>query len=94
MLKTKQKESCCGTGIIESGCCRVESLINVDERGQMVLPKDLRDKAGIKAGDKFAVVSWNRDGVVCCLTLIKTDVLADQVKEFLGPVMKDILSGK
>ena len=28
--------------------CRVESLFTVDDRGQMVLPKDLRDKAGIK----------------------------------------------
>ena len=35
-------------------CCRVESIISVDERGQMVLPKDLRDKANIRAGDKLA----------------------------------------
>ena len=40
-----------------AGCCKVESLISVDERGQMVLPKDLRDKAGIKPGDKLAVIS-------------------------------------
>jgi AbrB family looped-hinge helix DNA binding protein len=41
-------------------CCnsrRVESLVAVDERGQMVLPKDLRDKAGIRPGDKLALVT-------------------------------------
>jgi bifunctional DNA-binding transcriptional regulator/antitoxin component of YhaV-PrlF toxin-antitoxin module len=60
----------------------------------MVLPKDLRDKANIKAGDKFAVVSWEKDGAVCCLTLIKADSLAEQVKDFLGPVMQNVFSGK
>ena len=94
MVKIKEKKSCCEAGSMETNCCRVESLISVDERGQMVLPKDLRDKANIKAGDKFAVVSWNKDGAVCCLTLIKTDVLADQVKEFLGPVMRDVITIK
>ena len=94
MVKTKQKEACCGTSGITSSCCRVESMISVDERGQMVLPKDLRDKANIKAGDKFAVVSWEKDGAICCMTLIKADALAGQVKEFLGPVMRDVMSGK
>jgi AbrB family looped-hinge helix DNA binding protein len=70
----------------ELNCCKVESIISVDERGQMVLPKDLRDKAKIKAGDKFALVSWDKDGEVCCLYLIKTDYLAETVKGFLSPV--------
>ncbi len=85
---------CCSANNIKSSRCRVESLISVDERGQMVLPKDLRDKANIKAGDKLAVISWERDGEVCCLTLIKADALADQVKGFLGPVMRDVMSDK
>ena len=70
----------------ELNCCKVESIISVDERGQMVLPKELRDKAKIKAGDKFALVSWDKDGEVCCLYLIKTDYLAETVKGFLGPM--------
>jgi AbrB family looped-hinge helix DNA binding protein len=93
-MPNKQKESCCGSNGLMKSCCRVESLISVDERGQMVLPKDLRDKAGIKAGDKLAVVSWEKDGIVCCLTLIRADALATQVRDFLGPVMSDVISGK
>ena len=38
-------------------CCKVEALVSVDERGQMVLPKEVRDKANIKSGDKLAVAS-------------------------------------
>jgi bifunctional DNA-binding transcriptional regulator/antitoxin component of YhaV-PrlF toxin-antitoxin module len=56
----------------------------------MVLPKELREKANIRAGDKLAVISWLKDGEVCCFTLIKADALAERVKEFLGPVLKGI----
>jgi antitoxin PrlF len=90
MVKADPKKSCCTGAGKSAGCCRVESLISVDERGQMVLPKELRDKANIKAGDKLALISWEKDGDICCLTLIKADNLADRVKEFLGPVMSDM----
>ncbi len=72
-------------------CCSVESVITVDERGQMVLPKELREKAKIKAGSKFGVVSCEKNGEVCCLMLVKMDALSEMVQGFLGPVMKDIL---
>jgi len=57
----------------------------------MVLPKDLREKAGIKAGDKLAVVTMQKDGATCCLTLLKVDELAGLVKDLLGPVMTEVL---
>lgn len=72
-------------------CCKVESIVGVDERGQMVLPKDLRERAGIAPGDKLAVTSWEMDGKVCCITLVKADSLVDMVKTELGPVLKEII---
>ena len=82
----------------EASCCvatpdgwQVESMVSVDERGQMVLPKEVRKKAGIEAGEKLALVSCAKDGVVCCLTLMKADQLSAMVKGILGPVMKEIL---
>ncbi len=69
------------------GCCRVESLISVDERGQMVLPKDLRQRAGIRAGDKLAAVTWDQGGGVCCVCLIKADRLTEMVQSVLGPLL-------
>ena len=35
----------------------VEALVPIDARGQIVLPKDVREKAGINAGDKVAVMA-------------------------------------
>ncbi|HVO66444.1 MAG TPA: HgcAB-associated protein [Syntrophales bacterium] len=93
MVKSNPKASCCASGNEAASCCRVESMISVDERGQMVLPKELRDKANIKAGDKLALISWEKSGEICCISLIKSDYLAEKVKEFLGPVMKDVASG-
>jgi len=89
MAKNDKTESCCSPES-KNACCKVESLITVDERGQMVLPKDLRERAKIQAGDKFALISWYKDGEVCCFTLIKAEALAERVKEFLGPVLKGI----
>ncbi len=76
----RKNNSCCGPDGGGMGGCRMESLVGVDERGQMVLPKDLRDKAGIRPGDKLAVVSWEKDGKVCCLTLIKAEDFAGNRK--------------
>jgi antitoxin PrlF len=72
-------------------CCKVQSIVTVDERGQMVLPKEVREQAGIGPGDKLAVVSMEKDGKVCCITLMKIEALTDVVRGVLGPVMKDIL---
>jgi antitoxin PrlF len=82
----QKKQACCA-----GPTSRVESVLTIDERGQMVLPKDLRGRAGIKPGDKLAVVSHERDGDVCCITLIKADALTDVVKGVLGPMMQDII---
>ena len=76
----------------DESCCAIEALISVDERGQMVLPKDLRESAVIRPGDKLALIAWKKDGAVCCMTLIKADELKGLVRGKLGPLMKDILT--
>ncbi len=88
MTAVGEKESCCMPGGICS--CRVESIVSVDERGQMVLPKDLREKAKIRPGDKLAVISMEKNGKICCLSLIKAEELENMVKSMLGPVMDEI----
>ncbi len=93
MSKKSPKVPFCSPTDKGMSCCNVESIISIDERGQMVLPKELRDKANIRAGDKLAIVSWDKGGEVCCIYLIKTEHLAERVKDFLGPMMKDMVSG-
>jgi AbrB family looped-hinge helix DNA binding protein len=85
--ETKQNNS----SAQNSSCCRIESIVTVDERGQMVLPKEIREKAEIKSGDKLAVVGWQKEGKICCLSLIKAEDFADMVKGLLSPMMKDII---
>jgi AbrB family looped-hinge helix DNA binding protein len=75
---------------MQPGCCQVEALVSVDERGQLVLPKELRKKAGINAGDKLAVASWNFNNQVSCLFLLKAEDLANIVKDMLGPIVNEI----
>ena len=92
MARKSQKTSCCAPAGRNQSSCKVESIISVDDRGQMVLPKELRDKAHIRSGDKLAVVSWDKGGEICCIYLIKTEYLAEQVKGFLGPMMKEMVT--
>ena len=91
MRREDENEPCCLPTDKKSGCFKVEALVSIDDRGQMVLPKETRDKANILAGDKLAVVSWEKDGKVCCLNLTKAEELTNMVKATLGPVMKDII---
>ena len=90
MVKQKEKGNCCSPADMPAGCCRVEALVSVDERGQMVLPKEAREKANIRAGDKLAVISWEKGGKVCCLSLIKAEELTGMVKSLLGPLMAEM----
>jgi len=88
--RTKAKMETCCTPSTDMACCQVEAIVTVDERGQMVLPKEMREKADIHAGDKLALVSWDKEGKTCCLLLMKTDELAGMVKTMLGPLSKEI----
>ncbi len=92
MVKKGESDSCCPPSEREISCCKVEAVVSVDERGQMVLPKEIRDKANINAGDKLAVVSWEKDGKVCCISLIKTDDFTGMVRNLLGPMIQEVVS--
>ncbi|MCX6639449.1 MAG: HgcAB-associated protein [bacterium] len=85
-----EKSNCgCGEGILS--CCQVEAILTVDERGQMVLPKEVRTKANIQTGDKLALISYTQGDQVCCFSLVKVEALSGMVKNFLGPIMKDVM---
>ena len=91
MVKKSKNERCFAPTEGGMGCCKVESLVSMDERGQMVLPKEIREKAKIRAGDKLAIVAWERDGEVCCISLVKVEGITEMVKGMLGTMMKEII---
>ncbi len=71
-------------------CCKVESVVSIDERGQMVLPKEIREKANIKAGDKLALINCGQSSGTACIALIKVEDMNKIVRQMLGPVFKGI----
>jgi len=92
MARKSNKEDIHASKNKKISCCKVESIISVDERGQMVLPKDIREKANIRSGEKLAVISYEKEGKVCCISLIKAEDIKGMVKDLLSPMMKEIIS--
>jgi AbrB family looped-hinge helix DNA binding protein len=88
MADNKQKQGCCTPSTAE--CCRVESVVTIDDRGQMILPKDLREKAGLVAGDKLVIATSMKDGKLGFLMMFRADDFGDMVKGFVGPVMRAV----
>ena len=77
--------TCCG-----DDTCRIDSVITMDQKGQIVLPKDLREKANIKPNEKLAVVACEKEGEVCCIMIVKADRLVGAVTKALGPLLKAV----
>lgn len=75
------------------GCCGnerkvfVAAIVTIDDRGQMVLPKEIRDRMGLKAGDKLALSILETGGKACCVNLVRADELADLIKGMIGQVV-------
>ena len=82
-----------GRCVAEQTCnCSVEGIVTVDGRGQMVLPKEVRERAGISPGDRFAVVFSETEGSVCCITLIRKAYLDRFISSIVHPVHNKIIS--
>ena len=72
-------------------CVKVQALVGIDDRGQIVLPKEIREKAGIQGGDKLALTTFEREGRICCILLTKSDELVQVVQSTLGAVARDLI---
>lgn len=74
----------------KSRSCGVDAVVSMDPKGQIVLPKDIREKAKLKPNDKLAIISCERDNEVCCIIITKAENLGDSVKRALGPMLEGI----
>jgi len=74
-----------------SDICRIDAVITMDAKGQVVLPKDLREKANFKPNDKIAVVACEKEGKVCCILMVKAEKLVGAVSKTLGPLLKGVI---
>jgi antitoxin PrlF len=72
-------------------CCKIDAVVSIDAKGQIVLPKDLRERAKLEPNDKLALIGFERDGGLCCILMVKAEVLGSTVKKALGPILKGAL---
>ncbi len=70
--------------------CRIDAVISMDAKGQIILPKDLREKANLKPNEKIAVIACEKDGEVCCIMMLKAEKLQGAVTKTLGPLLKSV----
>lgn len=61
----------------------IEAIVTVDARGQVVLPKEVRQTLGLEAGSKLAVVVMRSEGIPCCVSLMPAQALEGRVREVL-----------
>ncbi len=92
MIREDKSQSYCDSAGKDLGCYTVESVVSIDDRGQMVLPKEIREKAHICPGDKLVVITMEKDGKFCCLSLIKAQDFEGMVKNLLFPMLTDLQS--
>ena len=89
--KEKKEEICCSSSDDGLSCCHVEGVAKVDAKGQIVLPKSLRDSMDIHEGDKLIVVGMREKGELRSISLFKATRFDNMVKILLKPVVEELL---
>ncbi len=69
----------------------IEAIISCDDRGQLVLPKEIRKRLNINSGEKLALLNISSGKEEFILTLIKANSLEKLIKTYMTPVMEDII---
>ena len=86
----KREEECSSCTDDERPCsCSVEGIVTIDARGQIVLPKEVRDRAGFTPGERLMVMLSEKEGDVCCITLVKKKYLDRMASAFMQPFVRD-----
>jgi antitoxin PrlF len=68
----------------EYGCCSIEAIVTVDSKGQIVLPKTLREKAGFKPEERIALITFGSEDKVSCILMIKAERLGEAVAKAIS----------
>ncbi|MFX0073281.1 MAG: HgcAB-associated protein HgcC [Candidatus Hermodarchaeota archaeon] len=89
MSKNNEEKVCCDSKDITS-CCKVEAVVTVDNKGQILFPKELRMSAKLEPDDKMVAITLRGNTESPIIVLVKAEMFGDIINNFLGPVMKDL----
>ncbi|WP_290623763.1 MULTISPECIES: HgcAB-associated protein HgcC [unclassified Archaeoglobus] len=72
---------------------KIEAILTIDSKGQILLPKELREKAKLKTGDRLAIITGcDEDGEICCFILVKAEILDREVSRIISPMLREVFS--
>lgn len=71
-------------------CCKVDAVVTLDSKGQILLPMDIRKRAKLKPNDKLAIVGYERNGELCCIMMVKAEKLGTAVSKVLSPMLREL----
>jgi AbrB family looped-hinge helix DNA binding protein len=69
---------------------KIDAVVTVDAKGQIVLPKSLRERAGFKPNEKIALLSFEKEGEVCCIMMIKAESFGNAITEILSQMAQGL----
>ncbi|NMC07937.1 MAG: AbrB/MazE/SpoVT family DNA-binding domain-containing protein [Candidatus Lokiarchaeota archaeon] len=77
--------SCGCTTAPNEGKNSLFAVTKIDDRGQIVIPKEIRDSLGWNKNERIAMLTRkNAEGKACCVMLVHVDSFEDSIKEFVG----------
>ncbi len=59
----------------------IEALVTVDGRGQMVIPRKVREVTDIHGREKLVVFTRQKEGETCYIFLVKAGNFAEMVEQ-------------
>ena len=62
-------------------CCCKLNTVEVDKRGQILLPKKTREELNIAPGDTFVLFSGVFGGDICCMLLLREEQYSEKKSE-------------
>ncbi|MET1125171.1 MAG: HgcAB-associated protein [Archaeoglobaceae archaeon] len=72
---------------------KIESILTIDSKGQILLPKELRERANLKPGDRLAVITGcDEKGEICCFILVKAEILDEVVGRAIAPMLREVVA--
>ena len=67
----------------------VEAVLTIDARGQIVIPKDVRIRAGINDGDKLVLVSQRNGERICCISIVSANAFSDKMPGLIQSLLSE-----